>query len=90
MVMATSTVARLAPVTDTRAMASRMPGMAMTASMVRMIRPSSVRNQPAMTPITRPSVTLTSAAPRPATSDTRAPYTTRDQMSRPNASVPNR
>ena len=73
MVMATSTVVRLAPETDTSAIASRMPGIAMMASMVRMIRPSSERNQPAMTPITRPIATLTTAAPRPAISETRAP-----------------
>ncbi|MCY1508693.1 hypothetical protein D9M68_430120 [compost metagenome] len=73
MVMATSTVMRLAPVTDTRAIASRMPGIAMMASMVRMISPSSERNQPAITPMTSPMTTLTTAAPRPAMSETRAP-----------------
>lgn len=73
MVMATSTVIRLAPVTDTRAIANRMPGIAMMASMVRMMMPSSERNQPAMTPTTSPMVTLMTAAPSPAISETRAP-----------------
>ena len=73
MVMATSTVVRLAPDTDTSAMASKMPGIAMMASMVRMISPSSERNQPAITPTTNPMATLTTAAPRPAMSETRAP-----------------
>ncbi len=47
--------------------------MAMIASMVRMISPSSERNQPAITPMTSPMATLTSAAPRPAISEIRAP-----------------
>ncbi|KAG0731020.1 hypothetical protein G6F23_015720 [Rhizopus arrhizus] len=73
MVMATSTVVMLAPVTETRAIASRMPGIAMMASIVRMMNPSSVRNQPAITPMTSPMATLTTAAPRPAISEMRAP-----------------
>ena len=43
MVMATITVVRLAPDSETSAMASRMPGIAISPSMMRITVPSSQR-----------------------------------------------
>ena len=50
-VMAMMTVSWLAPDRDTSAMASRMPGIAISPSMIRITIPSSQRIKPATTPM---------------------------------------
>ena len=71
--MAISTVASVAPDRATRAIASRMPGIAIMPSITRMMMASARRKYPAAMPMIRPSVTLMSTTPAPTTSETRAP-----------------
>src|SRR3954463_10945423 len=68
--------------------ANRMAGNDISASISRMIAPSSLRNCAAITPMMAlhsPEITQTAI---PTNSDTRAPYNTRVKTSRPNISVP--
>ena len=58
--------------------------------MIRMISPSRARKNPETSPMKSPSATLTTAAPTPMKSDTRPPIITRENTSRPKASVPSR
>ena len=73
MVMATSTVVRLAPDSETTAMASRMLGIAISPSMMRMMIASSHLKKPETRPITSPMPMLKTAAPRPINSEIRPP-----------------
>ena len=73
MVMATSTVIRLAPDSDTTAMASRMLGIAIRPSITRIITASTHLKKPETRPITSPMPTLNTAAPRPISSEIRPP-----------------
>ena len=73
MVMATSTVHRLAPESETTAIASRMLGIAISPSITRIITASTHRKKPDTRPITRPTAMLTTAAPSPISSEMRPP-----------------
>ena len=73
MVMATRTVVRLAPDSETTAMASRMLGIAISPSMTRIMTASIHLKKPETSPITSPMPMLTTAAPRPISSDIRPP-----------------
>ena len=70
--------------------ASRIAGKDISASISRITSASSARNCAARMPITAPRNPETQATTSPTHSDTRAPYSTRVKMSRPNMSVPNR
>ena len=58
---------------DTMAIASRMAGIAIRPSMIRMIMASRTRKKPASKPMNRPQATLISATVTPTKSETRAP-----------------
>ena len=73
MVMATRTVIRLAPDSETTAIASRILGIAISPSMIRMITASSHLKKPENRPITSPTPMLNTAAPRPISSEMRPP-----------------
>ncbi len=73
MVMATRTVIRLAPDSETTAMASRMLGIAINPSITRIITASTHLKNPEMRPITSPMPMLTTAAPSPIRSEIRPP-----------------
>ena len=73
MVMATMTVVRLAPESDTTAIASRMLGIAISPSITRIITASIHLKKPETRPITSPMPMLMTAAPRPISSETRPP-----------------
>ena len=73
MVMATSTVIRLAPDSETTAMASRMLGIAIRPSITRIMTASTHLKKPETRPITSPMPMLKTAAPRPISSDIRPP-----------------
>ena len=72
-VIATSTVHRLAPDSATTAMASRMLGIAIRPSMIRISTASIHLKKPETRPITSPMATLKIAAPSPIRSETRPP-----------------
>jgi len=78
------------PKTATKTAASAMPGKLMTMSRMRMS--TSDTTLPAVAAI-EPRTAAASRAPavahRPMSSEVRAPWTTREKMSRPMASVPN-
>ena len=57
----------------TSVIASRIPGMAISASMTRITGPSRRRKNPASKPITRPMVRLIIATAAPIISETRVP-----------------
>ncbi len=73
MVIAISTVDRLAPDSATTAMASRMLGIAIRPSMIRIKTASIHLKKPEIRPMTRPMATLTTAAPSPISSEMRPP-----------------
>ena len=73
MVMAIITVIRLAPDSETTAMASRMLGIAIRPSMIRIMTASIHLKNPETRPIRRPTPTLITAEPSPITSETRPP-----------------
>ena len=73
MVMATSTVERLAPDSDTTATASRMLGIAISPSMMRIITASTHLKKPDTSPISRPMAIENTAEPRPISSEIRPP-----------------
>ena len=88
MVIAMMTTRRLARDSETIAMASRMAGIAISPSMIRMTMASAVRKKPASRPIVSPTRIEKVATERPTSSETRAPYTSRAKTSRPRLSVP--
>lgn len=88
MVMAAMTDPTEGPFSATSAMASRIEGMAISASIIRMMIASAVRKKPAIMPITSPTRTETTAVAMPIISDSRPPISTRDRISRPKLSVP--
>ena len=71
--MAMMTVSTLERNSDTMAIASRIAGMAINPSMIRMITASRMRKKPANSPMNRPAATLISATETPTSSETRAP-----------------
>jgi hypothetical protein len=71
--MATRTVIRLAPDSETTAMASRMLGIAIKPSMTRIMTASIHLKKPETRPITSPMAMLTTAAPSPINSEIRPP-----------------
>ena len=73
MVMAIITVKMLAPDNDTTAMASRIAGIAITPSMIRIKTASSQRKKPENRPITSPPATEMMVAPKPIRSEMRPP-----------------
>ena len=72
-VMAMITVSTLERNSDTMAIASRMAGIAINPSMMRMMTASRMRKKPASRPMNRPQATLISATETPTSSETRAP-----------------
>ena len=86
--MAITTVAMLAWISVIRATASRMPGIAIMPSMKRMMILSARRLKPAIVPMRMPVNAENSATETPTSSETRAPYSVRERISRPSASVP--
>src|SRR3982074_3134279 len=64
---------RLAPDSETTAMASRMLGIAINPSMTRIMTASIHLKKPETRPITRPTAMLTMAAPSPISSEIRPP-----------------
>ena len=73
MVIATNTVVRLAPDSETTAIASKMFGIAIRPSMTRITMASTHLKKPETRPITSPTPTLNTAAPRPISSEMRPP-----------------
>ena len=73
MVIATSTVIRLAPDSDTTAIASRMLGIAIRPSITRIITASTHLKKPETRPITSPMPIENTAAPSPISSEIRPP-----------------
>ena len=73
MAIATTTVHSCAPSAATRAMASRMAGMAIRPSMKRISTMSSARKYPANMPKAPPTSSATTAVNRPTSKDTRVP-----------------
>ena len=71
--MAMITVHTLERNSDTMAIASRMAGMAINPSIIRMMMASRMRKKPATRPMNRPQATLISATVMPTKSETRAP-----------------
>ena len=71
--MAMMTVSTLERNSDTMAIASRMAGIAISPSMMRMMTASSSRKKPASRPMNRPQTTLITATATPTRSETRAP-----------------
>ena len=88
MVIAAMTDPTDGPFSATSAMASRIDGIAISASIIRMMIASAVRKNPATMPITSPSRTDTTAVARPMIRDNCPPISTRLKMSRPKLSVP--
>ena len=78
MLIATMTVRRCEPNNDIRAMARRMPGIAMMPSINRMMTLSSASRKPASRPNKRPITVVTSATDMPTVSEIRVPFTVRD------------
>jgi hypothetical protein len=58
---------------DTSAIASRIAGIAISPSMIRIRTASSQRKKPAISPMNRPARMLITATEIPISSDTRAP-----------------
>jgi len=73
MAMAMTTVAMLARISVISATASRMPGIAIIPSMMRMMMRSATRLKPAMVPMPSPTSAEKSATETPTSSETRAP-----------------
>ena len=73
MTIAKITVRRLAPDSDTSAIASKIAGIAINPSMIRMITASAHRKYPAIKPINSPIAMLEIATDIPTIRDTRAP-----------------
>ena len=71
--IATSTVMRLAPDSDTTAIASRMLGIAIRPSITRIITASTHLKKPETRPITNPMAIVIMAAPMPISSEMRPP-----------------
>ncbi len=78
----------LGPLSATRAIASRMDGTDITASVMRMTTPSSTRKNPETRPMHSPAAMEMTAAATPTSSETWPPAITRENTSRPSASVP--
>ena len=72
-VTATITFTTELPSIAMKAMASRIDGIAISPSMIRMMMLSSSRENPATSPIAIPAAVASTATPKPTTSDTRAP-----------------
>ncbi len=73
MVMARTTLPRLALVSAISAIASSTGGIDINPSMTRMIMASAMRLKPVTRPMARPITVLSEATPSPTASDTRAP-----------------
>ena len=73
MVMAMITFCREARVSAISAMASRMVGMDMKPSMIRITTASTQRTKPAARPISTPMTVDSAATVKPTISETRAP-----------------
>ena len=73
MVMAMMTFCTEARVSAIMAMASRMGGMDMSPSMIRMTMPSAQRTKPETRPMVSPITEESAATAKPTSSDTRAP-----------------
>ena len=71
--MATMTLPTLPRVSAIRAMASRIGGMDISPSMIRMISPSAQRTKPETRPIGEPTTLASVATAKPTISETRAP-----------------
>src|SRR5690349_21083100 len=86
---ASTTFTRLGPSTATRAIASRMPGNAISTSITRLITSSTgPPKYPASDPNNIPSVDETETTEMPTSSEIRAPCRSRARMSRPSSSSP--
>ena len=72
------TLPTLPRVNAINAMASRIGGIDINPSMMRMTMPSAHRTKPETRPMARPASVASSATERPTVSDTRVPYTTRE------------
>ena len=81
--MATSTVIKLAPVTEISAIASRILGMDMIASMIPMMIMSAGRKKPAIIPTTSPRPRAIKATPPPMIRESLPPKITRENTSLP-------
>src|SRR5581483_461079 len=91
MATATVTLRRLWPRNAVTAMTSTSAGKASITSTMPMSTVSVLpRWYPASRPMAPPTTRPTATATSPTVSDTRAPYTSRDRMSRPISSVPSR
>ena len=73
MVIAMITFCTMPRVSAISAIASRIGGIDISPSIMRMITPSSRRTNPAATPIASPIAEASSATANPTISDTRAP-----------------
>src|SRR5262245_4179793 len=86
--MAATTMPTLALESETKAMASRIAGIAISPSIRRITTLSTVLLKPASRPIRSPMAMAMLATARPTTREMRAPYTVRAHTSRPSWSVP--
>ena len=84
MLIATTTFWMLEPNNDIKAIASRMPGIAMMPSINRMMTLSIRRKNPASRPNRRPTAVVTTATRMPTVSEIRVPFSVRDSVERPN------
>ena len=83
MLIATTTFWTLEPNSDIRAIARRMPGIAMMPSINRMMRLSTRRKNPASRPNRSPTVVVTAATRMPTVSEIRVPLSVRDSVDAP-------
>ena len=87
--MANTSVGRFWPNTMTSVAARAMPGKDMMMSMMRMMTSDThLRDTAAMEPKMEPKKSANAVAPRPMTSEVRAPIIMRESTSRPLLSVP--
>ncbi|MCY1556060.1 hypothetical protein D9M68_927750 [compost metagenome] len=83
MVMATITEPIEGPFNATSAIAIRIDGIAIKASIMRMMIASAVRKKPAINPINTPTPIEAAAANNPISSEMRPPRIMREKRSRP-------
>ena len=87
--MARTSVGRFWPNTMMSVAARAMPGKDMMMSMMRMMTSEiHLRDTAAIEPMMEPTTRANAVAPRPMTSEVRAPTIMRDKTSRPLLSVP--